>query len=254
MAKEDTEAGVDGGKDKVEAASGSLLKRIRTSKQRVRKRAPGRPTAMQAEQLRDGVLNAALHAFMKHGFEAASIESIARDAKVAKITIYRQFGDKEQLFREVAHYAQSNVQRNLQAIVDVKGPVEQVLRQLIAQLHDALTQPDYLEVLRMGISQAPRFPEIARSFMDDTDFALGPLINYLQKLRDEGVIHIQSPRDAAIQMTALAMGGVRYLMLKPSTLPEAREHRVESIYQLFAKSWGLMPVTNGKRPRAARGA
>jgi len=249
---DDLDGGSGNGKDRAEATSVSLLKRMRASKQRVRKRAPGRPTTDQAGQLRDGVLNAALHAFMKHGFEAASIESIARDAKVAKITIYRQFGDKEQLFREVAHYAQTNVPRSLQAVVDAKAPVEQVLRQTIAQLQEALTHPDYLAVMRLVISEAPRFPEIARAMLDDTDFALGPLITYLQKLQDDGVIHITSPREAAIQMTALAMGGVRYLVQKPSVLPEARAHWVDSIYTLFARSWGLMPVVNGKRAAAPK--
>lgn len=222
--------------------SDDLLKRLRTTKQRARKRAPGRPTSNQSERLRAVILDTALHAFMKHGFEAATIESIAREAKVAKITIYRQFIDKEGLFREVSHYAQSNIQRHLQSGIDVNGSVEQVLRQMIARLQEALTNPDYLAVLRMVICDAPRFPDIAASVLSDTDYALAPVIAYLQQQCNNGVLQIDNPREAAIQLAALAAGGVRYLIHAPSALPEAREHQVESIYQLFARSWGLVPL------------
>lgn len=221
---------------------GALLRRMRQSKQRVRKRAPGRPTSDQSDQLRESVIHAALNAFLKKGFEAASLESIARDAKVAKITIYRQFGGKEQLFREVAHYAQQVIQRGVQTSVETSGPPEVVLRRTISGLQESFTDPDYLAVLRLVVAEAPRFPEIARTMLSETDFALGPLIGYLQRLKDEGLVAVENPRESAIQLTALAIGGVRYLMQKPSLDPKARAHWVDSIYRLFARSWGLMPI------------
>src|SRR5581483_1221162 len=88
---------------------------------RPRKRQPGRPTLEQATELRETVLQAALQVFMKRGYEAASIEGIARESKVAKITLYRQFGTKESLFFEVTRYAQAGVKRNLEAVVDTDG-------------------------------------------------------------------------------------------------------------------------------------
>jgi AcrR family transcriptional regulator len=237
------------------SGSDSLLKRIKTTKNRARKRAPGRPTSSQSEKLRTVILDTALHAFMKQGFEAATIESIAREAKVAKITIYRQFSDKAGLFREVAHYAQTSIQQQLQSGIDQDGPVEQVIRQMITRLQEAMTHPDYLAVMRMVICEAPRFPDIAASMLSDTDYALAPVITYLQQQRDKGVLQVDNPREAAIQLTALAAGGVRYLIQAPSALPAAREHQVESIYQLFARSWGLSPVsTRGPAATTKRGA
>ena len=52
----------------------------------------------------------------------AAREGIARESKVAKITLYRQFGNKEKLFFEVTRYAQADVRRNLEALVDTAGP------------------------------------------------------------------------------------------------------------------------------------
>ncbi|HAL89775.1 MAG TPA: transcriptional regulator, partial [Erythrobacter sp.] len=56
---------------------------------------PGRPTD---EAKRDAILGAAGASFLEHGFAASSIEQIAADAGVSKVTVYNRFGDKRGLF------------------------------------------------------------------------------------------------------------------------------------------------------------
>ena len=224
------------------AGSPGLLKHVSDVRRRVKKRKPGRPTSDQSEQLRETLLATALNAFMKHGFNAASIEAIAQEAKVAKITIYRQFGDKEELFREVIHYANTKVQQQLRFAIKVEDAAEVVLWELIAGVQEALTHPDYLALVKLIVSESSRFPDVANQILEDADFALEPLINHLKQLRDEKEVQIDSPRESAIQIAALAMGGIRYMVHTPSSQPRARNHRVDAIYNLFARSWGLAPV------------
>lgn len=224
------------------AAAGALLERVRTTKQRARKRPSGRPTTLQAGKLRETLMHAALHSFLERGFEATSLESIARDAKVAKITIYRQFGGKTQLFREAAHYAQTYMQANLTAAVATKGPPAKVLRAIIGRLRDVTTNPDYLAILRMEIAAAPKFPNIAGLAISETGYALEPLMNYLQELKDKKLIVVEDAREAAMQLSAVAGGGVRYLLKKRSRSLAASTHWVESVYTLFARAWGLVPI------------
>ena len=50
------------------------------------------------ESRRRAILDAALEIFSAHGFAAARVEDIARDAKVAKGTIYIHFTDKKDIF------------------------------------------------------------------------------------------------------------------------------------------------------------
>jgi AcrR family transcriptional regulator len=206
-----------------------------------RKRPPGRPTLEEANQLREAVLHAALRVFARRGYEAASIEGIARESKVAKITLYRQFGNKEKLFFEVTRYAQADVRRNLAAVVDVAGPAEQVLREMILRLHQGMTHPDYLVVLRLVIAESQRFPQIADAMLHDSDYVLEPLIRYLRKLQKDGRITLESPRDAALQLSCLALGGARYLMVKPSNDPQARSHWADALTTLFTRAWQLKP-------------
>jgi AcrR family transcriptional regulator len=220
-----------------------------------RKRAPGRPTLEQASELRDTVLHAALRVFMKRGYEAASIEGIAREAKVAKITLYRQFGNKEALFFEVTRFAQAGVKRNLEAAVDMGQPTEVVLREMILRLHQGMTHPDYLAVLRLVIGESQRFPKIADAMLHDSDFILEPLIRFLRKLHKEGRITLESPRDSALQLSCLALGGARYLMVKPSNDPQAHAHWADALTTLFTRAWQLKPLQAPSKPasKAPRG-
>ena len=56
---------------------------------------PGRPIVTAK---RDAIIAAAAESFFTKGFAATSIEQVAADAGVSKVTIYNHFGDKRALF------------------------------------------------------------------------------------------------------------------------------------------------------------
>lgn len=58
---------------------------------------PGRP---KDAAKRTAILEAAKRLFPRHGFERVSMEAIAAEAGVSKLTVYNHFGDKETLFVE----------------------------------------------------------------------------------------------------------------------------------------------------------
>lgn len=227
-----------------------LLKQIKTVQKSAYKRAPGRPTADEGDKLREWLIISALNSFMERGFEGVSMESIARDAKVAKITIYRQFGDKQTLFLEAVSHAQRSIRSQLMESIDANGEPAEVLRQIIRRVRDVTSHPDYLAVLRLVIAEAPRFPETGEAFLLQTEYAQGPIVDYLDRLRDQGVIAVENTHDAALQLGVLAMGGVRYLMHKPTNDPIGKDRWVEEVFKLCARSWGMMSVQK-KRTRTA---
>ena len=59
------------------------------------KKKPGRPSDQAKRQ---AILDAASQLFFEDGFAATSIEQVAADAGVSKVTIYNQYGDKRALF------------------------------------------------------------------------------------------------------------------------------------------------------------
>lgn len=200
-------------------------------------RSRGRPTREEGAALRGSILDAALAMFIARGYEAASMEGIARSAGVAKITLYRHYETKEQLFVEVARRAQLGVRDRLATMTVDEQPLEAALREVITRLYDGYTHPDYLAVMRLVIAEAARFPVLGRAMLDDAAHVTRPLERYLQRLKDAGQIAIDSPRDAAAQISGLASGAGRYVLQTPSRHPASRRRWIESLVRLFVRAW-----------------
>jgi len=202
-------------------------------------RTRGRPTREEGEALRKSILDAALQVFIARGLKAASMEGIAREAGVAKITLYRHYETKEQLFVEVARRAQLSVRERLGTMADADVPLETALRAIITKLYDGYTHPDYLAVMRMVIAEAGRFPKLGRAMLEDSQHISEPLVAYLQALKDKGQVDLDSPYDAAVQISGMASGAGRYVLLTPSRHPASRKRWVESLVSLFVKAWRM---------------
>jgi AcrR family transcriptional regulator len=201
----------------------------------------GRPRREQADDARHRILDAALRMFLARGFAAASMEGIAREAGVAKLTLYRHFESKQALFVEVARRAQLSVRERLGTMVDRGRPLDAVLRDIIGRLYDGYTHPEYLAVLRLVIAEAGRFPELGRAMLDDSREVSEPLVQYLQQLKDRGQIDVDSPSDAVTQICGLAMGAGRYVLTTPSRRAASRRHAIESLVTLFSRAWRAAP-------------
>ncbi|GGB85766.1 TetR family transcriptional regulator [Novosphingobium endophyticum] len=65
----------------------------------------GRPTADRATEIDQAILGAALEQFLDHGFEGATIEGVAKQARVSKGTVYARFPGKDALFRQVIEHS-----------------------------------------------------------------------------------------------------------------------------------------------------
>ena len=123
----------------------------------------GRPRRELAGEVDERILDAARRAFLERGLAGASIDEIAARARAGKPTIYARFPSKEALFTAV-------VMRNVSAIVGAfEGhipagkTIEERLTQLgVTLLHWALAG-DTVDLMRVGISEAHRFPHLADS-------------------------------------------------------------------------------------------
>ncbi|KQZ68242.1 TetR family transcriptional regulator [Rhodanobacter sp. Root561] len=69
-----------------------------SSSAQIRAQGPGRPKDMEK---RAAILVAAKALFIRNAFAGTSMDAIAADAGVSKLTVYSHFGDKDNLFREV---------------------------------------------------------------------------------------------------------------------------------------------------------
>jgi AcrR family transcriptional regulator len=208
---------------------------------RPRKRAAGRPTRDDATLIHARILDAALAEFLAHGFGAASIEGIARTARVNKDTIYRQFGAKEQLYRESVARAQARMGQALGEQLfaqpdDVPGTLAGVMR----HLHRTFTTPDARRMVSMTVTQAALFPDLAADAKTSTREYLQPLEDYLAALQCTGTIDIDQPHEAAHLLATVALGGVRFLFETTLYGTELDEY-VSQRLTVLLRGWNYRP-------------
>jgi AcrR family transcriptional regulator len=123
----------------------------------------GRPLRELAGEVDERILDAARRVFLEHGLAGASIDEIAATARAGKPTIYARYPDKEALFAAV-------VMRNVAVTIERFGSVVPAGTTIQERLTDAATTllhwvlvNDTIDMCRLGISEARRFPELAIS-------------------------------------------------------------------------------------------
>ena len=117
---------------------------------------------------RTAILEAAQQVFFANGFVGASMDQVAATAAVSKQTVYKHFGDKQALFREVV----TNVVRAREGgiapdfLATGEGPIGERLRSFARHFLKGVMQPNVLKLRRLVIGEAGRFPELGQSFYD----------------------------------------------------------------------------------------
>lgn len=202
------------------------------------RRPRGRPSAEEASELREAFLRAALRSFLDLGYAATSIEAIARDAGVAKITIYRQFSSKQELFREVAHRALERANRHMQQLMVSEGTDTKAgLRFLVERMYLGMDDPETRSVMRLVVGEAARFPELAASLYSESGYVLAPIAELLARAHARGELHVPNPPVAAAQLASLTMGGLRFLISKPLANEAERHAWADSVLELVLTGW-----------------
>lgn len=112
----------------------------------------------------DQVLEGARVVFMKHGFEGASVDDIAKTAAVSKATLYSYFPDKRLLFAEVAKVECIRQADNAFEMATQSTTPEEVLLDAGQRMITFFTSEFGLSMYRTCVAESGRFPEIGKHF------------------------------------------------------------------------------------------
>jgi len=118
----------------------------------------------KAAARREAILAAALEEFSARGFAAARLDDVARRAGVAKGTIYIHFKDKEALFQELILFQLSPVVGSFEAALASDLPLSTIIDQAIEIFVREIYGTHRKEVIRLIISEGPRFPALAEFY------------------------------------------------------------------------------------------
>jgi TetR/AcrR family transcriptional regulator, mexJK operon transcriptional repressor len=159
---------------------------------------------------RAAVIDAATTLFLRNGYLGTSMDDISAEAGVSKRTVYNNFDDKAGLFRDVVMRAADVAERfahdaaiELDDPVDLPGALSQLARRLVSDV----TSRRVVQLRRLLIGEAHRFPELATEYYRRAPgTVMTTIADAFARLADRGRLQISDPERAAEHFAFLVLG------------------------------------------------
>src|ERR1700685_2788435 len=169
------------------------------SEQAILERVPSGPADDESAKRRQ-IIEGARAAFLAQGFDAASMNDIARAAGVSKGTLYVYFKHKEELFEAIV---EQECDAQAEGIFDLDPndhDVEAVLTRLGVAYVKFLCRPEKAQAIRTVIAIADRMPEVGRKFYESgPERGIARLAEYFSAKVDAGFLQKEDIGTAAAQ-------------------------------------------------------
>jgi TetR/AcrR family transcriptional repressor of mexJK operon len=183
---------------------------------------------------RERVLRAATSSFLTHGYRS-SVEQIARQAGVAKQTVYHHFPSKDELFKAVARDLAKRVLIELEsAPQDVRAGLLRFARAYRKRVLGA----QGIATFRTVVPEVPRFPALARAmYAGSAGVLVERLAAYLSKAMAAGRLRRDDPELAAELFLGMLVGQDRLKRLFGVGCDENEARRTARIVDCFLRAY-----------------
>ena len=198
-----------------------------------------KPVAEGAEDStkRRQIVEGARGIFLSQGFDAASMNDIARAAGVSKGTLYVYFKDKEALFEAIVA---AECVAHAEGVFNLNHDdpdVEGVLMRLGMSFVPFVCRKGKSAVLRTVIAIADRMPQVGKVFYETGPYhGITLLADYLRAQIKAGVIRVEDPEIAAAQF----LDSCQATLFKPVLFnfgPAPDDKRIEYVVRIAVKTF-----------------
>jgi len=185
------------------------------------------PTRL-TDRKRSAILAAAAEQFRVHGYENASVDSIAALAEVSKRTVYNHFASKETLFAETIMQMFESSAGMLELVYRRDLSLREQLEELMRQKMRSLADRDFLDLARVAIGEAIHAPERTLPILARLGELEEGVTRWIRAAQDDGRLKPGDPTFAA----TLLQGQVKTFAFWPqiamgaAPLAEAEQERV----------------------------
>ena len=199
---------------------------------------PGRPKDLGK---RAAILEAAKQLFVREGFAGASIDKIAADAGVSKLTVYSHFGDKEALFAAAIRAKCEELMPADLFQLELKGPLRSQLQAIASAFFALVCSDEAISTQRMMIAPGNADDPLRKLFWEagpkhtHADFAA-----FLRARIEAGELEIPDVTRATEQFFILLKGDLHAHMLCglcPNPAPADVAAHLEAGVDLFLRAY-----------------
>lgn len=199
---------------------------------------PGRP---KDPAKREAILAAAQVLFLRNGYEGSSMDAIAAEAGVSKLTLYSHFKDKEALFGEaIKTTCETRLPRTL-FVLEEGCSISQVLLDLGRAFQALVNSPESIGLHRVMVALATQNSALSRMFFDaGPQRLLVDLEQLLIQANQRGLLQLNEPMRAAEHFCSLIKGAAHFRLLigyAELPAPEEAETHVHDCVALFMHAY-----------------
>ena len=199
---------------------------------------PGRPKDLVKRQ---AILDAAKNLFISNGYDGSSMDAIAAEAGVSKLTVYSHFTDKETLFCAAVKSKCEEQLPELFFELAANAPIENVLLTIGRSFNALINSRESVELHRLMVTQATQNPKLSQLFYEaGPQRLLNEMARLLSRAELTGKLRIDDPHCAADQFFSLVKGGANFCLLIGCGEPlqgAAAEQHVQNTVTMFLRAY-----------------
>ncbi len=201
---------------------------------------PGRP---KDQAKRQAILDAAKALFVRNGYASTSMDAVAAEAGVSKLTVYSHFNDKETLFTSavVARCEEQMPELFIQLNRDL--PAKALLLNVARGFQVLINSPESIELHRLMVTLGTQDPKLSQIFFEaGPQRILQETERLLRRLEQSGQLKFDSPRTAAEHFLSLIKGVCNFrLLVGCGERPDeaSAEAHVQEVVGLFMRAYGV---------------
>ncbi|HET9701368.1 MAG TPA: TetR/AcrR family transcriptional regulator [Burkholderiales bacterium] len=199
---------------------------------------PGRP---KDEAKGSAILRAAGTCFLRHGLEGASMDAIAREAGVSKLTVYSHFQNKEALFKAVirAKCGEFSPPESFLAMGDLEPRT--ALTRIAGSFMGLMLAPEVLAMHRVVTGESANSPKVAQLMYEaGPEPAMAAFAELLAAYDRKGLLAVREPARAADHFFSMLKGDLHSRALlnigRPPAEAELKRH-LDDCVEVFLRAY-----------------
>ena len=189
--------------------------------------AQGRPRDPSVDQ---AILRAALELFIEHGIAGASIEKIAKQAGVAKTSIYRRWASREALLAQAIEVARNATGYTID-LLERTSPRDFV--NLLVEACEVVARPEGRKLMARLIGSAPDYPKLIQVYRET--YYLPRRLAFVRALERAQTAGLLAKNIDLETLADMLIGALmhRLLMFSPgeNSVDEFRDHTIKLLRQ-----------------------
>lgn len=219
------------------------------------KRPRGRPQNRSDADTRHLILQTATQVLLENGYTATRMETVARQAGVAKRTIYRFWTTKSELLAAIVAERSEKLAERVDDFLHTIHPesldklgLKHALEHILSEFAHLVLSDQTVAFYRLVTAEALNFPEVARAFYREGPARSSAMVaRFLEQQQKRGLIRLDDPAMAASMLLSMVTADpFRSATLGLISVPEDREieERVTLAAALFLE--GCSTGSTGK--------